>query len=218
MLQIVYLASLYGGCKRLKKILLVIVLSVMCVVSIPLTTTPAKQEAQGLNSSTVYELASLPVYAKRYVEKQSEIYLLRGKSAERSTVISKSSGKVDNTGAVLEKSLYFDNGYLGQYRTSSGVMNVLCELTSSGVYVYDLYAYKGNESDYEGELPEYITPIIDKYSKLFNSKLRVTDYKECSSSLNGNKEYILLELKTDVAKPLNSYVVVNLEDMSSHLI
>lgn len=190
-----------------------------------------------------YSLAALPVYAEKYAEKQGQVYALRGKNNRDTTVNSKSTGKVIlDEKPVLINAYYMDNGYLGQYKTSKGIINVLCiiDTKTNEIYVNDLYTYRGNKDRYTGKLPQQQQQqpqeennnndnddddddiekiVINKYKSLLNEDLYITDYKECRTTLDGEENtYGLLELK-GVEDKSNNYVVFNLNNLSeSHLL
>lgn len=181
-----------------------------------------------------YSLAALPVYAEKYVEQQGQVYALRGKNNRDTTVNSKSTGKVNlDEKPVLINAYYMDNGYLGQYKTSKGIINVLCSIDTktNEIYVNDLYTYRGNKDRYTGKLPQQQQQpqeennndienvVINKYKSLLNEDLYITDYKECRTTLDGEENtYGLLELK-GVEDKSNNYVVFNLNNLrESHLL
>lgn len=192
-----------------------------------------------------YSLAALPVYAEKYAEKQGQVYALRGKNNRDTTVNSKSTGKVIlDEKPVLINAYYMDNGYLGQYKTSKGIINVLCiiDTKTNEIYVNDLYTYRGNKDRYTGKLPQQQQQqqqqqpqeeknnndnddddiekiVINKYKSLLNEDLYITDYKECRTTLDEEENtYGLLELKGVEGKS-NNYVVFNLNNLrESHLL
>lgn len=231
------------------------------VVDVTTTTTKEEEEAtterevvkekeqgniQGKEKNIMadrrYSLAALPVYAEKYAEKQGQVYALRGKNNRDTTVNSKSTGKVIlDEKPVLINAYYMDNGYLGQYKTSKGIINVLCiiDTKTNEIYVNDLYTYRGNKDRYTGKLPQQQQQqqqpqeennndnddddiekiVINKYKSLLNEDLYITDYKECRTTLDGEENtYGLLELK-GVEDKSNNYVVFNLNNLSeSHLL
>lgn len=225
------------------------------VVDVTTTTTTKEEEAtterevvkekeqgniQGKEKNIMadrrYSLAALPVYAEKYVEKQGQVYALRGKNNRDTTVNSKSTGKVIlDEKPVLINAYYMDNGYLGQYKTSKGIINVLCiiDTKTNEIYVNDLYTYRGNKDRYTGNLHQQQQQqsqeennnndiekiVINKYKSLLNEDLYITDYKECRTTLDGEENtYGLLELK-GVEDKSNNYVVFNLNNLSeSHLL
>lgn len=190
-----------------------------------------------------YSLAALPVYAEKYVEQQGQVYALRGKNNRDTTVNSKSTGKVNlDEKPVLINAYYMDNEYLGQYKTSKGIISVLCSIDTktNEIYVNDLYTYRGNKDRYTGKLPQQQPQlqsqeeennnnddddddiekiVINKYKSLLNEDLYITDYKECRTTLDGEENtYGLLELK-GVEDRSNNYVVFNLNNLrESHLL
>lgn len=236
------------------------------VVDVTTTTTTTKEEEEATTEREVvkekeqgniqgkeknimadrrYSLAALPVYAEKYAEKQGQVYALRGKNNRDTTVNSKSTGKVIlDEKPVLINAYYMDNGYLGQYKTSKGIINVLCiiDTKTNEIYVNDLYTYRGNKDRYTGKLPQQQQQqqqqqqpqeennnnnddddiekiVINKYKSLLNEDLYITDYKECRTTLDGEENtYGLLELK-GVEDKSNNYVVFNLNNLSeSHLL
>lgn len=198
-----------------------------------------KERGNYIMADRRYSLAALPVYAEKYVKQQGQVYALRGKNNRDTTVNSKSTGKVNlDEKPVLINAYYMDNGYLGQYKTSKGIINVLCSIDTKTkeIYVNDLYTYRGNKDRYTGKLPQQQQQqqqqsqeennnndiekiVINKYKSLLNEDLYITDYKECRTTLDGEENtYGLLELK-GVEDKSNNYVVFNLNNLrESHLL
>ena len=136
------------------------------------------------DSDRVKLIATLPAYAQKYANSRDDIYSLSDPNTQGYTK-AVNGNQVTVSQKELVNAVYFDDAYLAQYVSTDkmGMLNVFCEVTTANdIYVYDLYGYKGMETEY--------TPLTEKDNAILEAvKAQYMEDVETPSSDIGEAKF-----------------------------
>lgn len=221
------------------------ILCVCCVVIVYVNVMWVSADSDIPDTHTEDEVlvASLPTYAQKFANSKEKVYTLSCISDVSNYINNPSMDKLSADYMELKDAVYFDNGYLAQYVSidTKGVLNVFCEITTANnIYVYDLYNYKGKNSDYipQNDIEEDLISLLkmrympttdidsdykdivdEDYTSVMDSNIqfdsiRVTDILWGKQALTDEKNNrVLIEFKATLNnKETNNYLLLYLNE------